>query len=112
LNIAEMAKQNAKKITQQWVQASIFEALSECAMCRPDFEVSVSALGNQGNIYLARMVFHNCGNTLFTSRLLNFALIAMRDHYKGPHFAATPVTSQPESAPEQAPEPTTQETSN
>ena len=75
----------------------IFEALVECANCQPYFEASVSALEKRGNIYLARMVFHNCGNTLFTSRLLNFALIAMRDHYKGPHFAVTPVTSQPES---------------
>ena len=107
-----MAKQNAKKITQQWVQSSIFEALSECAMCRPDFEVSVSALEKHGQMYLARIVFYNCGNTLFTSRLFNLTAIAMRDHYKGPHFAATPVTSQPESALEQAQEPTTQEASN
>ena len=89
-----MAKQN-KKITQQWVKDDIFEALVECAKCRPDFEASVSALEKQGNMYLARMVFNNCGNTLFTSRLLNLALIAMRDHYKGfraPVYLETPVT--------------------
>ena len=89
-----MAKQT-KKITQQWVKEDIFEALVECAKCRPDFEASVSALERQGNMYLARMVFNNCGNTLFTSRLLNLALIAMRDHYKGfraPNYLETPVT--------------------
>jgi hypothetical protein len=97
----------------------IFEALFECAKCRPDFEASVSALEKQGQMYLARIVFYNCGNTIFTSRLFNFTAIAMRDHYgnnRGAHVSAniavTPVTSQPESAPEQAPEPTTQETSN
>ena len=106
-----MAKQNAKKITQQWVKDDIFEALAECAKCRPDFEASVSALEKHGLMYLARIVFYNCGNTLFTSRLFNLTAIAMRDHYRGPHFAAniavTPVTSQPESAPA-----TTKETSN
>lgn len=90
----------------------IFHALSECAKCRPDFEASVSALEKHGQMYLARIVFYNCGNTLFTSRLFNLTAIAMRDHYRGPHFAAniavTPVTSQPESAPKS----TTQETSN
>ena len=107
-----MAKQNVKKITQQWMKDDIFEALFECAKCRPDFEASVSALEKQGQMYLARIVFYNCGNTIFTSRLFNFTAIAMRDHYKSPHFAATPVTSQPESALKQAPEPTKQETSN
>jgi len=106
-----MAKQNEKKITQQWMKDDIFQALSECAKCRPDFEASVSALEKHGQMYLARIVFYNCGNTLFTSRLFNLTAIAMRDHYRGPHFAAniavTPVTSQPESAPA-----TTQETSN
>ena len=107
-----MAKQNVKKITQQWMKDDIFEALFECAKCRPDIEASVSALEKHGQMYLARIVFYNCGNTLFTSRLFNLTAIAMRDHYKGPHFAVTPVTSQPESALEQAPEPTAQETSN
>ena len=107
-----MAKQNEKKITQQWMKDDIFEALVECAKCRPDIEASVSALEKHGQMYLARIVFYNCGNTLFTSRLFNLTAIAMRDHYRGPHFAAniavTPVTSQPESAPGQ----TNQETSN
>lgn len=107
-----MAKQNAKKITQQWMKDDIFEALFECAKCRPDFEASVSALEKQGQMHLARIVFYNCGNTIFTSRLFNFTAIAMRDHYRGAHVSAniavTPVTSQPESAPE----PTKQETSN
>ena len=73
----------------------IFEALFECAKCRPDIEASVSALEKHGQMYLARIVFYNCGNTLFTSRLLNLALIAMRDHYKGfraPNYLETPVT--------------------
>ena len=114
-----MAKQNAKKITQQWMKDDIFQALFECAKCRPDIEASVSALEKHGQMYLARIVFYNCGNTLFTSRLFNLTAIAMRDHYgnnRGAHVSAniavTPVTSQPESALEQAPEPTKQETSN
>jgi hypothetical protein len=111
-----MAKQNAKKITQQWMKDDIFQALFECAKCRPDIEASVSALEKHGQMYLARIVFYNCGNTLFTSRLFNLTAIAMRDHYRGPHFGAniavTPVTSQPESTPEPAADQAKQETSN
>lgn len=90
-----------KKITQQWIKDDVFDAMVECAKCRPDFEVNVSALERDDQVYLARIVFNNCGNTIFTSRLLNFAIVSMRDHYRRPdtvsnsgNIAALPVTSQ------------------
>jgi hypothetical protein len=88
------------KVTQQWVKDDVFEAMVECAKCRPDFEVNVSALQKDDHVYLARIVFNNCGKTVFTSRLLNFAIVSMRDHYRRPdsvsnsgNISALPVTS-------------------
>jgi len=99
-----------KKITQQWLHAPIFEAFQNCARTRPDFEATVAALEQHDEMYLVKMTFHNVGSTTFTARLISFAIVAMRDHYKGPKFPGHQgfpavyqgegVTSQPEVAPE------------
>ena len=96
------------KVTQQWLNQHILNAFQLCAMERPDMDASISVIEKHGQMYKAKIIFQNCGDTLFVSRLMNFVLIAMRDHYSGPHFRPSPkqipVFSQPEAVAENAPE--------
>jgi hypothetical protein len=98
------------KITQQWINIHVFNSFQSCAMERPDLDAHVVALEKHGQMIKVKMMFRNCGDTLFVSRLMNFVLIAMRDHYSGPHFRPSPgqipVFSQPEAVSEAAHEST------
>jgi len=69
-------------ITRQWVEEPVFLALQKTAKTRPDYEVSVTEIEQDGEVILAELTFRHIGRYLFVRRLTSFIIQAMKDNYK------------------------------